>query len=90
LNRFDALPPLQFFLELDVLDLFRQRRLFGQVLSLNTEGSNHFDVELFTENDVVFEGGLDFEVIFVSFVEISKKEHAVRDFFLEKRDFFFD
>lgn len=67
----DVLQPFQFFLELDVLDLFGEGRLLGEVLSVYAEGPDHFCVELFSEDDVVFEGGFYFEVFLRFFVEVS-------------------
>lgn len=84
------LQPLQLFLELDVLHLFGGRRLFGEILAFYAEGTDHFGVELFSEDDVVVEGGFYFEVFFGFFAEISEEEHAVGDFLLEEGDLFLD
>lgn len=89
-NLLNQLQPLEFLLKLDVVYFFGGRGLFGEVLLIDAERTDHFDIEVFTENDVVFETGLYFEVLLAFLVEISEEEHAVGDFFLEESDFFFD
>ena len=61
-----------------------------EILFLNAEGSDHFDVEVFAEDDIVFESGLYFEVFFAFLVEITEEKHAISDFLLEEGDLFLD
>lgn len=89
-NVLEQLHPFELLLKQDVFDFFGSGRFFGEILLIDAERTDHFDIEVFTEDDVVFEGGLYFEVLLAFFVEISEEKHTVGDFFLEEGDFFFD
>lgn len=79
-----------FFIELNIFNLFFCRWFFRKVLFLYTERSNHFDIEFFSKNDIFFKKGFYLEIILIFFRQISKHEHTISNFFLEKRYFLFD
>jgi hypothetical protein len=81
--------PFFFLIEWNIQNIFRIRWFFGKILIWYTMRTNHFNVELLSQDDIVFKTRLNFKIFNSFFVEISQHEHTIGHFFLKQRDLFF-
>lgn len=51
-----------------------------------TNGTDKFNVEIFAENDVVFQAWFDLEVLMSFLTDVTQLKHTICDFFVEEGD----
>ena len=81
---------LVFLHEMNILDLLRCGSFFRKIAFSYAYRPNQFNIEVFTQNDIVVKTGFKLKISLFFFIEITELKHAICDFLVEKWYLFFD